>query len=170
LDPGLLGQVVAAVRGVTALPVIANLSPNVADIAQMARAAQEAGADAVSAVNTISGLAIDIRSRMPVFPRGPGGLSGPAVKPLALKAVWDIFRGASLPIIGMGGIVSARDALEFILAGASAVAIGTGNFVNPRVMLEVIEGIREYMKGSGLESLGQMVGAAHRLPGPGANS
>jgi dihydroorotate dehydrogenase (NAD+) catalytic subunit len=169
-DPGLLGEVVAAVRGVTALPVIAKLSPNVADIAQMARAAQEAGADAVSAVNTFSGLAIDIRSRMPVFPRGPGGLSGPAVKPLALKAVWDIFRGASLPIIGMEGIVSARDALEFILAGASAVAIGTGNFVNPRVMLEVIGGIREYMEGSGLESLGQMVGAAHRLPGPGANS
>jgi len=166
-DPDLLGKVVALVRGVTALPIIAKLSPSVADIAQMARAAQEAGASAVSAVNTFPGLAIDTRSRMPVFPRGHGGLSGPAIKPLALKAVWDIFRGSSIPIIGMGGIVSARDALEFIMAGASAVAIGTGNFVNPRAMLEVIQGIKEYLEASGLESPGQIVGAAHR---PGASS
>lgn len=160
-DARMLAQVVTAVRRETTLPVIAKLSPNVASIVEMARTAADAGADAVSAVNTFQGMAVDVLKRRPVFHNIHGGLSGPAIKPLALKAVWDIYRGTSIPIIGMGGISTPDDALEFLLAGASAVAIGTANFFNPLTMAQVIEGIQDYLEEGGFASLGDITGLAH---------
>ncbi|MBE3576849.1 MAG: dihydroorotate dehydrogenase [Limnochordales bacterium] len=175
-DPQLAAEVVATVRQVTRLPVIVKLSPNVTDIGIMARAVVQAGADAVSLVNTYTGMVIDVERRRPVLARGVGGLSGPAIRPLAVYQVWQAYRALSdtdregggggerskVPIIGMGGITSARDALEFILAGASAVAVGTATFVRPVTVLEVVSGIREYCQRHGIRSLRQLVGAAHR--------
>lgn len=172
-DPELAAEVVATVRQATRLPVIAKLSPNITDIGLMARAVVQAGADAVSLVNTYTGMVIDVERRRPVLSRGVGGLSGPAIRPLAVYQVWQVYRALSrgdrrgqgqsqVPLIGMGGITSARDALEFILAGASAVAVGTATFVRPTTVLEVVNGIREYCQRHGIASLRQLVGAAHR--------
>lgn len=150
--------VVAAVRAATAKPVITKLSPNVADITEMARAVEAAGTDAISLINTLLGMAIDTRSWRPVLGNTVGGLSGPAVRPVAVRMVWQAARAVKVPVIGMGGIQTAQDALEFILAGASAVAVGTANFVNPRVSEEVAEGIRDYLAERGLKSVGDLVG------------
>ena len=140
------GRLVAKVREVTELPLIVKLSPNVTDIVSIGSAAQEAGADGLSLINTLLGMAIDIEEKRPELANITGGLSGPAIKPVALRLVWELAGSVNLPIIGMGGIMTGEDALEFLLAGATAVAVGTANFVNPRAALEVVEGIREYLE------------------------
>ena len=160
-DPKVTSKVVKAVRKATDLPLIVKLSPNVTDIGLMARTAEDAGADAISAINTLTGMAIDIRTRKPKLANIIGGLSGPAIKPVALKMVWECYKSVKIPIIGMGGITSAEDAIEFILAGASAIAVGTGNFINPAITMEILEGIESFMEEEGLSSLKQIKGEAH---------
>lgn len=158
VDADLTRQAVGAVRRNTALPVIAKLSPNVTNIADIARAAVEAGADALSLVNTFVGTAIDVRSRTFRLANRTGGLSGPCIKPLALLAVWRVAQAVSVPLIGMGGISNATDAVEFILAGATAVALGTVNFVNPMAAIEVIAGIERYLIEHGHRSVTEIIG------------
>ena len=145
-EAGTTGRLVAKVRGATELPLIVKLSPNVADIVSIGGAAQEAGADGLSLINTLLGMAIDIEEKRPKLANITGGFSGPAIKPVALRLVWELARSVDLPIVGMGGIMTGEDALEFLLAGATAVAVGTANFVNPRAALEVVEGIRKYLE------------------------
>lgn len=157
-DPALTRQAIAAVRAQTRLPVIAKLSPNVTDITATARAAVDGGADILSLVNTYVGMAIDPRKRRFRIANRRGGLSGPCIKPLALYAVWRVANAVDVPIIGMGGISSAMDAVEFLLAGATAVAIGTANFVNPRVAVDVIDGIEDYLREQGAASVAEIVG------------
>ncbi len=157
-DPRVTFEVVSAVRKATDLTLIVKLSPNVSDIALMARTAEEAGADAVSLINTITGMAIDIFSRRPKLANVTGGLSGPAVKPVAVRMVWEVHRAVKIPIIGMGGIMNAHDAIEFFLAGATAVAVGTANFVNPAATGDIIDGINGYMRDNGISELKQLIG------------
>ncbi len=157
-DPALTGRVVRAVRATTDKPLIAKLSPNVTDITAIAREAEEAGADALAVVNTVRGMAIDVETRKPRLGNVTGGLSGPAIRPIAVLAVYESARAVSIPIIGQGGIETATDALEFFLAGASAIAIGTANFTDPRIPLRVLDGVREYLIRHGFESLSQIVG------------
>jgi dihydroorotate dehydrogenase (NAD+) catalytic subunit len=144
-DPAEAHRVVSAVRKATRLPVITKLSPNVTDIKVMVRAAEDGGTDAVSLINTIPGMVIDVEKRRPVLATGTGGLSGPAVRPVAVRLTWEAYKAATVPIIGMGGIMTARDALEFIIAGASAVQVGTANFVDPAAAVKVADGIEEYL-------------------------
>ena len=139
-------------------PVIMKLSPNVTDITEMAKAAEAAGADAISLINTITGMKIDIHRRTFALKNKTGGLSGPAIKPVAVRMVYQVAQAVNIPIIGMGGISCAEDAIEFLLAGASAVSVGTANFHNPAVTLEVIDGIEAYMKKNGFENVKDMVG------------
>ncbi|HTR44461.1 MAG TPA: dihydroorotate dehydrogenase [Thermodesulfovibrionales bacterium] len=157
-DPKVTFEVVKRVREATDLTLIVKLSPNVTDITAMAKAAEEAGADALSMINTLTGMAIDIGTRRPKLGNVIGGLSGPAVKPVALRMVWETYKAVKIPIIGMGGIMSAGDAIEFLLAGARAVAVGTANFVNPSVTAEVIEGIGKYMEGNAIEDISELIG------------
>lgn len=164
-DPRTAAEVTRAVKGSTGLPVIIKLSPNVTDMVAMAEAVAEAGADALSMINTLLGMAIDVDRRRPVLGNVTGGLSGPAVRPVAVRAVWQVYRAVALPILGMGGIMTARDALEFILAGATAVAVGTGNFVNPRATLDVVEGIEQYMQNHGFTDINELIGLAQRGSG-----
>jgi dihydroorotate dehydrogenase (NAD+) catalytic subunit len=145
-DPKVTHEVVTAVRKATKLPLIVKLSPNVTDIGLMARVAEDAGADAVSLINTLTGMTIDIQTRRPKLANITGGLSGPAVKPVAVRMVWEVYRSVKIPVIGMGGIMSGEDAVEFMLAGATAVAVGTANFINPRATMDVLSGIESYMK------------------------
>lgn len=140
-------------------PVIMKLSPNVTDIAEMARAAEAAGADALSMINTITGMKIDIYRKKFVLTNKTGGLSGPAIKPVAVRMVYQAAQAVKIPIIGMGGIATAEDAIEFLLAGATAVAVGAMNFVNPYATVEVVEGIEDYMKQTGTEDVTELVGA-----------
>lgn len=140
-------------------PIIMKLSPNVTDIAEMAKAAEAAGADALSMINTLTGMKIDIYRRKFVLANKTGGLSGPAIKPVAVRMVYQAAHAVKIPIIGMGGIASAEDALEFILAGASAVAVGAMNFVNPYATVEVAEGIEAYMRDNGVEDINELIGA-----------
>lgn len=140
-------------------PVIMKLSPNVTDITEMAKAAEAAGADALSMINTITGMKIDIHKRKFALANKTGGLSGPAIKPVAVRMVYQASHAVKIPIIGMGGIANAEDAIEFLLAGASAVAIGAMNFVNPYTTIEVVEGIEEYMKQYGIENVTDLIGA-----------
>lgn len=158
--PEMAAKVVAAVRKHTELPVIAKLSPNVTDIAEMAAAVEQAGADAISLINTLLGMAIDINKKKPVLANIVGGLSGPAVKPVAVRMVWQAAQTVKVPVIGMGGIVSAEDALEFIMAGAAAVAVGTGQFVNPRCCADVVKGLAAYCRENGIARLADLAGAA----------
>ena len=137
------------------------LSPNVTDIAEMARAAEAAGADAISLINTITGMKIDINKRTFALANKTGGLSGPAIKPVAVRMVYQAANAVKIPIIGMGGIANAEDALEFILAGASAVSIGAMNFVNPYATIETIEGIEAYMQKNNIEDINSLIGAVH---------
>ena len=161
-DPESAAEVVRAVKSNTGLPVIVKLSPNVTSIASVAESVATAGADALSLINTLLGMAIDIKNRRPVLGNIMGGLSGPAVRPVAVRSVWQVYKAVRLPIIGMGGIVTAEDAIEFILAGASAVAVGTANFVNPRATIDVLEGIEEYCIKNGYSDIIELVGAAHK--------
>jgi len=151
-------ELLSAVRKATKLPVIAKLSPNVTDITEFARAAHDAGCNGLSLINTLLGMAIDIRCRKPRLANCTGGLSGPAIRPVAVRMVWQAARAVPLPIIGMGGIVTGEDALEFILAGASAVAVGTANFMNPRATLDVLEGMERFMREQSIGELRTMIG------------
>jgi dihydroorotate dehydrogenase (NAD+) catalytic subunit len=152
-------EVTAAVRAVTRKPVIVKLSPNVTDIAEIARAVEAAGADAVSLINTLLGMAIDARTRRPKLARVVGGLSGPAIKPVALRMVWQVYRAVRVPIVGMGGVMTGEDAVEFMLAGATAVAVGTASFVDPRTAVRVVDGIAEYCREAGVTRVADLVGA-----------
>jgi len=158
-QPELITQVVSTVRQAARLPLWVKLSPNVTDIVAMAQATVEAGADALSLVNTFLGMAIDIKRRRPKLANITGGLSGPAIKPIALRMVWQVARSVTVPVIGLGGIMCAEDALEFLIAGASAIQIGTANFVNPRVTAEVAGGIRDYLIQENLADIRQVIGS-----------
>lgn len=149
-DPVAAAEVTQAVKDCTQLPVIVKLSPNVTDITAIAKAVEKAGANAVSLINTLLGMAIDIHRRKPVLANVFGGLSGPAIKPVALRMVWQTVRAVSIPVMGIGGITTASDALEFFLAGAKAIQIGTATLVNPKAAVEVIDGIKKYMKETGM--------------------
>lgn len=149
----------AAVRN-TDLPVIVKITPNVTDPVGLARACEAEGAAAICAINTVLGLAIDLRRRKPVLPRARGGLSGPAIKPIALRIVYDVARAVSVPVIGCGGIRSGEDAVEFLMAGATAVQVGTATFANPRALLDVIEGIERWMATNGIEDVNELIGCA----------
>jgi dihydroorotate dehydrogenase (NAD+) catalytic subunit len=151
-------DVVSAVRKATRLPLIPKLTPNVTDVASFARAAEEAGADAVSLVNTFLAMAIDVETRRPRLSNGMGGLSGPAIRPIAVRMVYECRQLVKIPIIGMGGIADARDALEFIIAGASAVQVGTANFVDPFIWPKLLAGISEYMTRHRIERIIDLVG------------
>jgi dihydroorotate dehydrogenase (NAD+) catalytic subunit len=151
-------DVVSAVRKVTSLPLIPKLTPNVTDPASFARAAEEAGADAVSLVNTFLALAIDVETRLPKISNGMGGLSGPAIRPIAVRMVYECRQAVQIPVVGMGGIMDARDALEFIIAGATAVQVGTANFVEPLLWQKMIDGIADYMRRHNIEHLANLVG------------
>jgi len=154
-----ISNVTAAVRKVCKKPLIVKLSPNVTDITEMAKAAEDSGADCVSLINTILGMAIDINSRRPILGNIMGGLSGPAVKPVAVRMVYQVSKAVKIPVIGMGGISNAEDAVEFLLAGASAVMIGTAGFVNPYVWVETAEGIKQYMEKHGFVKVSDITGA-----------
>lgn len=154
-----LFDITSRIKKKAAQPVIMKLSPNVTDITEMAKAAEAGGADAISLINTITGMKIDIHRRCFALANRTGGLSGPAIRPVAVRMVYQASRAVGIPVIGMGGIATAEDALEFILAGASAVAVGAMNFVNPRTTVEVAEGIESYMKQYGVEDIGDLVGA-----------
>jgi dihydroorotate dehydrogenase (NAD+) catalytic subunit len=158
-DPQMAAAVTAAVKQSCQVPVIVKLSPNVTDITVVAKAVEEAGADAVSLINTLIGMAIDLGSRRPLLANIIGGLSGPAIKPVALRMVYQVARAVTIPIIGIGGIATAEDAMEFMLAGASAVQVGTANFVNPRASEDVLEGISAYVRQQKLESVRDLIGA-----------
>jgi dihydroorotate dehydrogenase (NAD+) catalytic subunit len=157
-------RVVTAVRGATRLPLIPKLTPNVTSVSSFARAAEEAGADAVSLVNTFLAMSIDVETRRPRLSNVMGGLSGPAIRPIAVRMVFECARLVKIPVIGMGGIASAADAIEFLVAGASAVQVGTANFVDPFIWPKLLSGIRDYMARHGLSSLDELVGSV-RLPG-----
>jgi len=157
-DPRVTHDVVTAVRKKTGLPLIVKLSPNVTDIAMMAKVAEDAGADAVSVINTLTGMAIDIQTRKPKLANVRGGLSGPAIKPVAVRMVYEVKKAVKIPIIGLGGIMNADDAIEFIIAGATAVAVGTANFINPMATMEILDGMIEYMKIHKIEDIGSLTG------------
>ncbi len=158
-DPRVTFEVVSAVRKVTDLTLIVKLSPNVTDIATMARAAEEAGADALSLINTITGMAIDAFTRKPKLGNITGGLSGPAVKPVALRMVWEVHKAVKVPIVGMGGIMNAQDAIEFFIAGATAVAVGTANFVKPAAIGDIINGIERFMTDNAVPDVKELIGS-----------
>lgn len=153
-----ISKVTSEVRKVCEKPLIVKLSPNVTDITEMAKAAEASGADCVSLINTILGMAIDINTRKPILGNIMGGLSGPAVKPVAVRMVYQVSNAVKIPVVGMGGISDANDAIEFLLAGASAIMIGTAGFVNPGVWVETVEGIKSYMKRNGFKSVSDLVG------------
>ncbi len=161
-NPDSAAEVTAAVRKATSLPMLVKLTPNTSDIARVAVAVAEAGADAISLINTLKGMAIDITQHRPLLGNITGGLSGPAIKPVALYMVYEVAGAVDIPIIGCGGITTASDALEFIMAGASAIQVGTASFANPRAPLDVLEGIEQFMKKEGIKDINELVGAAQR--------
>ena len=152
-------KIINNIRKATSLPLIVKLTPNVTDIKIIAQAAEEAGADALSLINTLVGMAVDIDSRKPKLANVSGGLSGPAIKPVALWMVWQVFQTVNIPVIGIGGIIKVKNALEFIIAGARAIEIGTANFVNPRVTVEIIEGIEKYLIENNIKDINELVGS-----------
>ena len=162
-DPDVAAQITSRVRGATKLPLMVKLTPNAPDIVAVAQAVADAGADAVSLINTIVGMAIDVETQKPVLPNVTGGLSGPAIKPIALAMVYKVAQAVDIPVIGVGGIASASDALEFILAGASAVQVGTAAMISPKVFTDIVDGIDEYVRKSNLNSVSQLVGKAGLL-------
>ena len=152
-------KVVSLCREATSRPLIVKLTPNVTDITEIARAAEASGADAISLINTLLGMAIDVKRRRPVLARVIGGFSGPAVKPVALRMVWQCSKAVSVPILGMGGVTTGTDAVEFMLAGATAVAVGTANFMNPQATVDVIDGIIDYCEEQGVNDVNDLIGA-----------
>jgi dihydroorotate dehydrogenase (NAD+) catalytic subunit len=159
VQPDMAARVVAAVRAKTVKPVVVKLSPNVTDVTEIARSAEGAGADALSLINTITGMAIDIHTRRPKLANITGGLSGPAIRPVAVRMVWQVARAVKIPVIGIGGIMTAEDALEFLIAGAAAVQVGTANFVNPRATMEILAGIVDYLRVHGFSRLTDLIGS-----------
>ena len=158
-DPKALNQITKAVKKVAKQPVIMKLSPNVTDITEMAKAAVDGGSDALSLINTLTGMKIDVHKRKFALANKTGGLSGPAIKPVAVRMVYQVANAVNVPIIGMGGIANWEDAMEFILAGATAVSVGTANFYNPTATVEIVNGIEEYMKQYGIEDINDLIGA-----------
>jgi dihydroorotate dehydrogenase (NAD+) catalytic subunit len=157
-DPKAAAEVTRRVKGETSLPVIVKLTPNVTDIAAIAESVEKAGADAVSLINTLAGMSIDLKTRTPHLKNITGGLSGPAIKPIALRMVWQVLQRVSIPVIGIGGIMNAEDALEFLILGAKAVQIGTANFINPRATLNIIDGIQNYLIDNKIEDINNIIG------------
>jgi dihydroorotate dehydrogenase (NAD+) catalytic subunit len=156
-DPEAAYAVVSAVKAQTTKPVMVKLSPNVTDIVTIAKKVEEAGADVLSLINTLTGMAVDVKTRRPVLANITGGLSGPAIKPVALRMVWQVCRAVSIPVVGVGGIMTATDALEFLIVGATAVQVGTANFVNPRATQDIVEGIRAFMKENDMERITDII-------------
>lgn len=161
LNPNDAATVTEAVRMVCDVPLIVKLSPNVTDITEIARAVEAGGADALSLINTIPGMVIDVRRRRPYLANLTGGLSGPAIRPIAVRMVYQVRQAVSLPLIGIGGIATADDALQFLMAGATAVQVGTGTFVNPLAAIEVVDGLEAFLRAEGFEDVSQIVGIAH---------
>jgi dihydroorotate dehydrogenase (NAD+) catalytic subunit len=161
-NPDSASRVVSAVKAVTSLPVLVKLTPNASDIAKVAVAVAEAGADAISPINTLKGMAIDVARRRPLLGDVTGGLSGPAIKPVALYMVYEVAGAVDLPVIGCGGITTSSDAIEFIMAGASAIQVGTANLTNPRAPLDILEGIEKFMEKEGIKDIADLIGAARR--------
>jgi len=157
-NPAMVEEVTKAVKKVARQPLIVKLTPNVTDIVEIAKAAVAGGADAISLINTLLGMAIDIHGRKPILANVVGGLSGPAIKPVALRMVYQVANAVQVPIIGMGGIATGEDAIEFMLAGATGVAVGTANFMNPRATMEVLEGIEDYMDQYNIEDIHKIIG------------
>ena len=158
-DPAAAAAVTRQVKAASELPVIVKLTPNVTDITVIARAVADAGADALSLINTLTGMAVDVETRRPLLASVTGGLSGPAIKPVALRMVWQVCQCVPLPVIGVGGITTAADALEFLIAGARAVEVGTANFFNPRATVEIIAGITAYLERHGLHDVNELIGS-----------
>jgi dihydroorotate dehydrogenase (NAD+) catalytic subunit len=154
-------EVTRAVRRATTLPVIVKLSPGALDVVEIAQAVEDEGADSLSLINTLVGMAIDTRTRRPVLANVTGGLSGPAVKPVALRMVWQVAGAVSIPVIGLGGIASVEDAIEFFMAGASAIQVGTAAFAQPKVLMELVDGIPAWLAARGHDSLTDIVGLAN---------
>lgn len=161
-NPEVAGRVTREVRKVTTKSLVVKLSPNVTDIAYIAKVVEENGADAVSLINTLLGMAIDLKTKKPLLGNTFGGFSGPAVKPVALRMVYQVYKAVNIPIVGMGGISSTEDALEFIMAGASMVSLGTAIFFNPVLPVEVAEGLQKYCEENNIENINELVGIAHR--------
>jgi len=157
-DPKIAARVTSTVKDETGLPVIVKLTPNVTDIAAIAQAVEKAGADIISLINTLTGMSVDLKTRRPHLKNITGGLSGPAIKPVALRMVWQVIQKVSVPVIGIGGIMTAEDALEFLILGAKAVQIGTANFVNPHATLNVIEGIKNYLIENKINNINDIIG------------
>ena len=167
VDCDAAAEVTAACLRVTQLPVIVKLTPNVTDVASIARAVESAGADALCVSNTILGMAIDIRARRPRIGRGFGGLSGPAVKPVIMRQVYQVAGAVSIPVIASGGIITAEDAIEYLMAGASAVQVGTATFTNPRAPLDVLEGMQSWLAREGIDDVREIIGAARTVTATG---
>jgi dihydroorotate dehydrogenase (NAD+) catalytic subunit len=158
-DPAMAGEVTRRVRDVTNLPVIVKLTPNVTDIAAIAESVEAAGADALSLINTITGMSVDVERRAPHLKNITGGLSGPAIKPVALRMVWQVVNRVAIPVIGLGGILTAADALEFLIVGARAVQVGTANFVNPMAIPEIVAGIESYLERHEMAHIHELIGS-----------
>lgn len=156
-----LYDITSAIKCKAAQPIIMKLSPNVTDIAEMARAAEAAGADAISLINTLTGMKIDIHKRACLLANKTGGMSGPAIKPVAVRMVYQCAEAVKIPIIGMGGIMNAEDAIEFLMAGASAVAVGAANFINPYATIEIVDGIEAFMREEGVDDIRELIGCVH---------
>lgn len=157
-DPDMAYEITREVKSVTDLPVIVKLTPNVTDIAGLAESVEAGGADAVSLINTLKGMSVDIEKRVPHLKSITGGLSGPAIKPVALRMVWEVVNRVSVPVIGVGGIMNAADAIEFLIVGAKAVQVGTANFVNPCVTMDILEGIEDYLVKHGISDINDLIG------------
>jgi len=164
VDPDTVYLLVKTLRAQTRLPLMAKLSPNVTDITVIARSAEDAGANAISLINTLTGMAIDIDTRRPKLANITGGLSGPAIKPVALRMVWQVANTVKIPVVGMGGIMTARDALEFLIAGATAMQVGTANFVNPRATMDILDGIGEYLVEKNIPRVMDIIGSLASSP------
>jgi dihydroorotate dehydrogenase (NAD+) catalytic subunit len=158
-DPKVMREVITRTRKKTNLPLIVKLSPNVTSIADMAKIAEDSGADALSLINTLTGMVIDVKSRKPVLANRIGGLSGPAIRPVAVRMVWQVCKAVKIPVIGLGGIMNANDALEFLIAGAKAVQVGTANFVNPLTTVEIIDGLERFLKEEGIADINEVIGS-----------
>ncbi len=157
-NPKTAAEVTRRIKDATGLPVIVKLTPNVTDIAVIAEAVEEAGADAISLINTLAGMSVDLKKRKPNLKNITGGLSGPAIKPVALRMVWQVVQRVSVPVIGIGGIMTAEDALEFLILGAKAVQIGTANFINPHATIDILEGMQNYLARNRIKNINQIIG------------
>ncbi|MBE9546930.1 MAG: dihydroorotate dehydrogenase [Proteobacteria bacterium] len=157
-DPDMAYEITRDVKSVTDLPVIVKLTPNITDIAEIAESVESGGADAISLINTLKGMSVDIEKRVPHLKNITGGLSGPAVKPVALRMVWEVVNRVSVPVIGVGGIMDAADAVEFLIVGARAVQVGTANFVNPRATMDILEGIEDYLIDHDISDINELIG------------